>query len=105
MSYSFAKKIFPNIQRTYFDVFFSAESIGTLSFADRARFSGEKGIFLNAEKLKKFSRFLDIFMHTLFYILKYKVSKLVGLTLLDLKFDTLFLRKPNTYILPRKMAQ
>ena len=42
MSYSFAKEIFPHIQSTYFDIFFPAESIGTRSFAVRARFSGVK---------------------------------------------------------------
>ena len=40
------------------DVFFPAESIGTLSFAVQTRFSGEKLNFsvLNAKYLKKFIR-------------------------------------------------
>ena len=48
----------PHIQRTYFDVFFPAESIGTLSFAVRTHFSGQKwNSVSNAKKLKKFTRF------------------------------------------------
>ena len=54
MSYSFAKKILPQVQTTYFNVFVSAESIGTLSFATQAKFLGEKLNFsiLNEKKLK-----------------------------------------------------
>ena len=49
------RTLFTLLQRTYFDVFFTAESIGTLSFAVRARFSGEKWNFsvLNAKKIEK----------------------------------------------------
>ena len=49
------QKNFPYIQSTYIDVFFSAESIGTFSFAFRARFFGEKWNFsvLNAKKINK----------------------------------------------------
>ena len=83
--YSFAKKFFPYIQRTYFDVFFTAESIGTISFAIRARFLGVKWNFsvLIGKKLKKFSSFKPIevaikkilfkkFVGTLFFFLTLK---------------------------------
>ena len=57
------QKNFPHIQKVYFNVLFFAESIGTLIFDVRARY------------LK--STFQKISGHTLFYILKYKVSKKV----------------------------
>ena len=88
---------------------FSAESIGSLSFAVRravrARFSGEKLNFsvLNVKKLKKFSRFKPIEVpikkytfhkafghHTLFLTLNNikLVSKKVGFTRVPLIFKT-----------------
>ena len=82
MSYSSAKKIFPHVQSTYFDVFLTSESIATLSLAVRTRFSGEFCSVLNAKKLEKFSRFKPIevpikrntfqkiFGHTIFLTLK-----------------------------------
>ena len=58
LSCSFAKKIFPHIQETYFDAFFPAESIGTLGFAFRARFSGVWCNYsvLYAKKIEKIQR-------------------------------------------------
>ena len=85
MSYSFVKKISPHIQSTYFDVFFTAESIGTLSFAVQARFLGVKRYFSvsNAKKLKKISRFKPIEVP----IKKYTFQKICG--------DTFFLALKN----------
>ena len=93
MSYSFTKKIFPHIQKTYVDVFFPARSFGTLSFAVQARFSGEKlnFSFLNAEKLKKLIRskpkkiLFNKLKGTLFFdTQKYKVLKKGGFTCVPL---------------------
>ena len=63
---------------TYFGVFFTAESISTLSFAIRAQFLGLKWTFsvLNAEKLKKFSRFRPLAAS----IKKYTFQKIGGHT-------------------------
>ena len=85
MSHSFAKKFFPRIQTTYFDVFFPAESIGTFSFAVRARFSGQKWNFavLNAKKLTKLNRFKPIKKKILF---KKFVGTLFFLTVKNIKF-------------------
>ena len=60
------QKDFPHIQRAYFNLLFLAASIGTLIFAVRARY------------LK--NTFQKISGHTLFYILKYKVSKKLDFT-------------------------
>ena len=49
------QKIFLYILRTYFDISSPAEYLGTLTFAIRAHFSGEKWDFsvLNAKKIEK----------------------------------------------------
>ena len=76
------------MQSTNFNVFFSAESVGTLSFAVQARFLGVKRNFsvLNAKKLKKFGRFKPIEVP----IKKCTFQKICGhtffLTLKNIKF-------------------
>ena len=87
----FRQKNFPTHPKY---IFFTAESIGILSFAIRAPLLGVKWIFsvLNSKKLKKFSRFKPIEVPIKKILFK-KFVATIFLTLKNIKF-----RKSGFYV-------